>query len=642
MQTFIRTLILGITSGSVYALASTGLVLTYKTSGVLNFGYGAVALFTTYIHWSLTVGAGLPVWVSALIVIVIIAPILGIVLDSQLFRPLEGQPQVISVIATVGLFVLLQGVSNLIWRGETKSVPSLFPPGVVHLPGGTVIGKDQLGVLIVAVVAALGLGAMLRFTKIGVAFRAVVSNRSVAGLMGINTGYVSGLAWALGTSFAALMGILLTPQLLLDPNYLPPFIIAFVLGAAVVGYLRSLPLAYAGGIFIGVAQAIFIQYIRSQGLLGRISDSLPFLMIAIAVVAAPRALRQSGMGTSFVVHTRELVERASRQTRGTIAVAFFAFLALAPVFFSGSWTDSLYKGFVYAIIFISLVILTGYSGQISFGQTAFMGIAAFSTAHLVQGAHLPMWVALVLGPLAAVPAGNLIGFVAVRVHGLYLALMTLAFAFMADSLFFQNPTISGGEGGIALKRPAGFHGPTSLYYLGFLFLIVFAVIAINLRNGRTGRVLAGMRDSETASRSLGIPVTKYKVLIFGLSAFIAGMGGVLLSFILEQAGNRSFIPFYSLIYMAVAVLGGIFSVGGAIVGGLLFGVIDRLAQYEILSWLPRYELIFFGLGATLALVQNPEGMFGEFRRAGAAILRVARRQRRQRAAAPVPVAGGQE
>ncbi|MGZ4204599.1 MAG: ABC transporter permease subunit, partial [Actinomycetota bacterium] len=382
MQTFIRTLILGITSGSVYALASTGLVLTYKTSGVLNFGYGAVALFTTYIHWSLTVGAGLPVWVSALIVIVIIAPILGIVLDSQLFRPLEGQPQVISVIATVGLFVLLQGVSNLIWRGETKSVPSLFPPGVVHLPGGTVIGKDQLGVLIVAVVAALGLGAMLRFTKIGVAFRAVVSNRSVAGLMGINTGYVSGLAWALGTSFAALMGILLTPQLLLDPNYLPPFIIAFVLGAAVVGYLRSLPLAYAGGIFIGVAQAIFIQYIRSQGLLGRISDSLPFLMIAIAVVAAPRALRQSGMGTSFVVHTRELVERASRQTRGTIAVAFFAFLALAPVFFSGSWTDSLYKGFVYAIIFISLVILTGYSGQISFGQTAFMGIAAFSTAHL--------------------------------------------------------------------------------------------------------------------------------------------------------------------------------------------------------------------------------------------------------------------
>ena len=644
MQIFIRTLILGIASGSIYALASTGLVLTYKTSGVLNFGYGALALFTTYIHWSLAVGAGLPVWLSALIVVGVIAPILGVFLDRQLFRPLEGQPQIISVIATVGLFVLFRGVVDLIWHGETKSVPSLFPPGVVHLPGGTVIGKDQLGVLIVAVVAALGLGAMLRYTKIGIAFRAVVSNRPVAGLMGINTGYVSGLAWALGTSFAALMGILLTPSLLLDPNYLPPFIIAFVLGAAVVGYLRSLPLAYAGGIFIGVAQAIFIQYIRSQGFLGRISDSLPFIMIAIAVIFAPRALRQSGIGASFIVRTREIGQRASKETRGLVAVLFFGFLALVPILFSGSWTAAIYNGFVYAIIFISLVILTGYSGQISFGQTAFMGIAAFSTAHLVQGAHLPMWIALVLGALAAVPAGNLIGFIAVRVHGLYLALMTLAFAFMADSLFFQNPTISGGEGGIPLKRPAGFHGPTSLYYLGFLLLIVFVIIGLNLRTGRTGRVLAAMRDSETASRSLGIPVTKYKVLIFGLSAFIAGIGGVMLSFVLEQAGNRSFIPFLSLIYVAVAVLGGIFSVGGAIVGGLLYGIYNQLAGYRLLSWLPRYQLILFGLGATLALVQNPEGMFGELRRAGAAITRAFDRgaRRRPREATPIPVAGGQE
>jgi len=651
MQIFIRTLILGIASGSVYALASTGLVLTYKTSGVLNFGYGAIALFTTYIHWALTSyhhtaaggTSGLPVWLSAVIVVFIVAPVLGAFLDTRLFRPLEGQPQIISVIATVGLFVLFRGIADLIWKGQTKSVPSLFPPGVVHLPGGAVIGWDQLGVLIVAVVAALGLGAVLRWTKIGVAFRAVVSNRPVAGLMGINTGYVSGLAWAVGTAFAALTGILLAPLLLLDPNYLPPFIIAFVLGAAVVGYLRSLPLAYAGGIFIGIAQAIFIQYIRSQGFLGRISDSLPFLMITVAVIFAPRALRQSGAGASFIVHSREIMQRASKNTRGLVTVLFFGFLALVPILFSGSWTAAVYQGFVYAIIFISLVILTGYSGQISFGQTAFMGIAAFTTAHLVQGAHLPMWIAMVLGPLAAVPAGNLIGFIAVRVHGLYLALMTLAFAFMVDSLFFQNPTISGGEGGIHVGRPAGFHGPTSLFYLGFMFLIVFALIAVNLRTGRTGRVLASMRDSETGSRSLGIPVTKYKVLIFGLSAFIAGMGGVLLSFVLEQAGNRSFIPFLSLFFMAVAVVGGIFGVGGAIVGGLLYGIYGQLSGYSLLGWLNRWQLVLFGLGCTVALVQNPEGMFGELRRAGAAITRLYdRRARRQQQAAPLPVAGGQE
>src|SRR5204863_286577 len=251
-------------------------------------------------------------------VVLIVAPLLGVFLDRALFRPLEGQPQIISIIATVGLFVLFRGIAQLIWKGETKSVQSLFPSGVAfHLPGGATIPKDSLGI--------------------------------------------------------------------------------------------------------------------------------------------------------FIVRAREIAQRASRNTRGLVTVVFFAFLALVPVLFSGSWRDSVYQGFVYAIIFISLVILTGYSGQISFGQTAFMGIAAFTTAHLVQGAHVPMWVAMVLGPLAAVPAGNLIGFIAVRVHGLYLALMTLAFAFMADSLFFQNPTISGGEGGIHVGRPAGFHGPTSLFYMGFMF-----------------------------------------------------------------------------------------------------------------------------------------------------------------------------
>jgi branched-subunit amino acid ABC-type transport system permease component len=641
MQIFIRTLILGIASGSIYALASTGLVLTYKTSGVLNFGYGALALFTTYIHYTLAVSLGWPVWLSAVIVVGVVAPLIGVFLDVQLFRRIEGQPQVIGVIATVGLFVLFRGLVQLIWGGTSHSVPSLFPPGTVHLPGGTVIGKDQLGVLIVAVVAALGLGAMLRYTKMGVAFRAVVSNRQVAGLMGINTGFVSGLAWAIGCAFAALTGVLLTPILLLDPNYLPPFIIAFVLGAAIVGYMRSLPLAYAGGIFIGIAQAIFIQYIRSQGLLGRISDSLPFIMITLAVVFAPRALRLAGAGASFIVRTREVVGHTSKNARAMVGLGVFALLALVPAVLSLSWSNALLIGLTQAVVFLSLVILTGYSGQISLGQTAFMGIAGFAAAHAVQGWHVPIWLAIFIGGIAAVPAGNLIGFIAVRVHGLYLALMTLAFAFMVDSLFFQNPTISGGEGGIALPRPGGFTSDRSFYFVVLGFLILFSIIAVNLRTGRTGRVLAAMRDSETASRSLGIGVTKYKVLIFGLSAFMAGVGGVLYGMILQQAGSRTYIPFLGLFFMTIAVVGGIFQVGGAIAGGVLTGLYLKLTDYW--PFLNKIQLILFGLGATLALAQNPEGLFGELRRAGAAITRMANRRSAQpRETAPLPVAGGQE
>lgn len=645
MQILIRTIILGLVSGSVYALASTGLVLTYKTSGILNFGYGAVAVFTSYVYWTFTVQWGWPVWPAALVVCLVVAPLLGIFLDTQLFRRIEGQPQIIGVIATVGLFVLLTGLAGLIWGGPSGNaaksyVPSLFPQGTVPLFGGARIAIDQLGVLGVATLAAVGLGAMLRFTKMGVAFRAVVNNRPVAGLMAINTGFVSGLAWALSTAFAALTGILLTPRLFLDVNFLPPLIIAFVLGAAIVGYLRSLPWAYAGGLIIGVAEALFIQYNRSHGFFSQMRDAIPFLMITGAVLLAPKAIRQAGAGASFIVRTRELATHASGRARMLTAVAFFGALAFVPVLTGGSasWYILLTTGLAYGIVFLSLVVLTGYSGQISLGHTAFMGIAAFSMAHFVSDLSIPGWVALLFGALAAVPAGMIVGFIAVRVHGLFLALMTMAFAFMAQNLFFANRAISHGEGGVRVPRPSGFAGDGAFFYLVLLLLALVAAMAVSLRTGRTGRVLAGMRDSETACRSLGIPVTRYKVLIFGLSAFLAGLGGILLSMIQEQATTRSFIPFYSLFYMTIAVVGGIFHVGGALVAGVLYGIYPKLSA--AFPFLGKIQLILFGLGSTLALAQNPEGMFGELRRAGSAI--ASAYARRRGAPEPLPVAGGQE
>jgi branched-chain amino acid transport system permease protein len=220
--------------------------------------------------------------------------------------------------------------------------------------------------------------------------------------------------------------------------------------------------------------------------------------------------------------------------------------------------------------------------------------------------------------------------------------MTLAFAFLADQLFFQSSRVSGGEGGIPVPRPAGFQSEKGLFYLALGFLILFSIIALNLRTGRTGRVLAAMRDSETASRALGIPVTRYKVLIFGLSAFIAGFGGVLFAMILETATSRTFIPFYSLFYLAIAVLGGIFDVGGAIAGGLLFGLYTKLSTYQALSFLNQIQFIVFGLGATVVLAGNPEGLIWELRRAGAKIRDLFGQERHPARPSPVPVAGGQE
>ena len=640
MERLLRTILLGLANGSVYALAATGVVLIYKTTRILNLGYGALALFTTFIYWQFTVNWGWPLGLSALIVVLVIAPAIGFFLDSQLFRRIEGQPIVIGVIATVGLTVLLQGIVFAIWSSDTQTVPSLFPTTSIDIVGGATLGLDQLLILAVAVGSAVALAMMLRYTRLGIAFRAVVDNRAVAGLMAVNTNLVSGMAWALGTSFAALTGILLAPRLFLDPITLPFFIISFLLGAAIVGYLQSLPLAFAGGLLIGVAQSMLVEYGSFRGVIGNISNAAPFLIVTVFLLLAPKRIRLAATSGSFIVRTRELTEHASRSVRAGVGIAFFGILALVPLITeSVSWNRSLSSGLIHAIVFISLVILTGYSGQISLGHSAFMGVAAFSAAHLATDVGWPPWLALVAGALAAVPVGALIGVIAVRLHGLFLALMTLAAAFMAHELFFTESSVSGSQGIVALERPAGFEGDKAFYYLVLMMLAVAAIIAVNLRSGRTGRVLGAIRDSETATRSLGINVVKYKVLIFGLSAFMAAFAGILLTMQKGGAGRLDFIPFYSIVFMTVTVLGGVFHVGGGLAAGLLYGLYPQIFKDN--EFMLDMQLILFGLGATLALAQNPEGMFGELRRGGNAIMRPFTRGRREMPE-PVPVAGGQE
>jgi branched-chain amino acid transport system permease protein len=369
---------------------------------------------------------------------------------------------------------------------------------------------------------------------------------------------------------------------------------------------------------------------------------MPFLMIIILVLAAPKALRLSSLGESFIVKVREIPRAATQNQRALVAMVFFAVLALVPAYARSAptWQFALIRSMITAIIFLSLVVLTGYSGQISLGHTAFMGIGALTTAHLIRDLSVPVWLAFFLGPLAAVPAGALLGVIAVRVRGLFLALITLAFAFMAYQLFFQQPGITGGPGGVTVPRPPGARTDTAFFYLVLVVLVLFVMLAVNLRSGRTGRVLAAIRDSETASRAVGVNVFKYKVIVFAISAGMAGMGGVLFTMVTQSANSFTevFIPFYSLVYLTIAVVGGIFSAGGAIAAGMAYGLYNLV--FQNISVMLRLELIFFGLGATLALARNPEGMFGEFRWLGGAVLKLFERREPRREA--LPVAGGQE
>ncbi|GAC1408940.1 MAG: hypothetical protein NVSMB57_01010 [Actinomycetota bacterium] len=638
MEIALRTLLIGLVTGSVYALSATGLVLTYRISGVLNLGYGALAMFSTFLHWTLTVQAGVPGWISALIVVLLVAPMMGVALQSWVFGRLRDQPAIIGLIASVGVWVLLQGIVIVLWGSETRSVPSLFPQRTIPFVGGARVGVDQIAVLGVAVVAASALAALLRFTRTGIALRAVVDDRTLAGLMTIPVSRMSQGAWAIGASLAALTGILLTPRLLLDPLVLPAFIIAFVLGSAMVGYVRSLPRAYAGGILLGVLQALAVQYGSSSRFGTTLGDAAPFLIILVFVLASPHSIRlaaQAGATGMRGALTRTGATASTQPWRFT-GPALFAVLAVVPVITAGSvsWKLAVTSSMIFSIIFLSLVVLTGFSGQISFGQTAFMGIAAFTTAHLARG-HVPVWVAFALGALAAVPAGMLIGLAALRVHGLYLALMSLAFAFMCHQVFFTDPSVSGLEGQVPMPRPEGFHGDNAFYFLVLALLAIFVVLARNVRGGRTGRVLSALRDSEVGTRALGINVPRHKIAVFALSAFMAGTGAILAAMSEGQVARLDFLPFFSLVYITLAVVGGIFDIGGAIVAGLLFGLYPQAFRNN--DMMLNIQLIMFGLAATVVLARAPSGLYGQLRRASHATA-----SRLRHPAQPIALEGGQE
>jgi len=623
-------IVIGVTTGAVYALASMGLVVTYTTSGVFNFAHGAVGMFATFVFNELRAGHGWPTPLAVAVAVLVVAPLLGIAVDRLLLGRLQGAPAATYVVVSLGLLVALQSAAVAIFGGQTRQVPPLFPSGSFSV-AGVRVGYDQACVIAIALFVAVALAAFFRFTHLGLQTLAVVGDRDLTELVGTNARAVTTFSWVLGACFAALSGVLFAPVVGLDAVLLTLLVVQ-AFGAAVVGRLRSLPLTNLGAYGIAIAAAVATKYAATSPTLVGLPSSLPFIVLFGVLVASPRGFFAEIHGEGRV--GRSTAARPAPAWRSLGAGMTVA--AVLPAVLSGSRLLTATTTVIFVAIFASLSLLVGLSKQVSLCHAVFAVFGATTLSHLLK-AGLPYPMALLLSAAVLVPLGALVSLPAIRLSGLFLALATFGFGILAQSLLFNSAIAFGRRAQVNLPRPSWFGGDVAFYYFA-LAVVVAGVAAIELvRISRLGRLLRAIGDSPAAVQSIGVNPTASRVMVFCLAAFVAGVAGGLLGSLTGQITSFTFDYFQSLVWLTVLVAAGPATLGGSILAAVLFIAVPAVVTSPtVIAWQP----VAFGVAAIL-FAQAPNGIAGWFRLpdvddlAARSAWRLDRRRATERAAAAI-------
>ena len=604
MSAYLPFVVIGLSTGAIYALAAIGLVLTYKTSGIFNFAHGAVGMIVTYIFYSLRVDVGMPTPLAFAVSVVVIAPLLGLALNRTILRWLPGATSTTFVVVSLGLLVFLQGLAMKIYGAAPRALASLFPRTTFSAPGVRV-GWDQLIVVGVSVAGALALVLFFRGTHLGLQTRAVVEDATLAESQGVDSRRVTSASWMLGTAFAALSGILIAPFLGLDATLLTLLVVQ-AFGAAAVGRLTNLTTTFLAGLGIGVVIALCSKFVATRPGLAGLPTAIPFLVLFVVLVA--------GRKGSFVEVTRARAggrHGAGAGPRSFPAAKLAAFLTVGvslPMFLHGTSLLTATNTLAFVLMFSSLSLLIGLSRQLSLCQATFVVFGATTLGHLMQ-AGVPHPVALVLAGLFIVPVGALVAIPAIRLSGLFLALATFGFGILAQNLLFPTSLAFGKNAVVAIHRPSALRSDTAIYWFVLAVVALGVLLVEVLRVSRLGRILRALADSPTAVESIGIVPTVPRVLVFCTAAFLAAISGGLLGTLTQSVNPYQFHFFNSLIWLTVLVGTGAATLGGSVLAAVLLVALPAAFTSRLVV---EYQPIFFGLAA-MFLAQAPNGIVGLFR-----------------------------
>ena len=403
LSAFLQFTLIGISLGCVFAIAASGLVLTYTTTGVFNFAHGAVGMVAAFAYYLVNTDLGVPTPLALLLVLGVLAPAMGLALE-RLMRSFRGAPAGTALTVTIAITILLIGVVQYLFQsdGTQRTTSYLFGDRSVSIVGAR-IRYDEMVFLIVAIAVAIGLRYLLRVTRMGVAMRAVVDNPDLAALTGAPPVTIARTSWVLGAMLAALAGVLYAPTAgALDAVNLTFFVLS-AYGAAVFGRLRSLPLTFAGAILLGLVQAYAPISFPDTALWSHLQVAVPGIFLFLVLLVLPDA--KLAVGRVVGRNTPRVPSLPASLVRAAVFVPAVALAAAG----AGDYLPDLSLALIYGTLILSLVLLTGYSGQISLAQYVFFGLGAFAMGKVAGGDSLlglaaAAAIAVPLGVVTAVPA----------------------------------------------------------------------------------------------------------------------------------------------------------------------------------------------------------------------------------------------
>jgi ABC-type branched-subunit amino acid transport system ATPase component/ABC-type branched-subunit amino acid transport system permease subunit len=608
MNEVIRFALLGLGVGALYAFASQGLIVIYRGTGVLNFSLGATAIAGVFLEWELQYEHGWP-FLAAALVGVALSAFLGVLTHWVIMRPLRKASSLVRVIATLGVLVFFQAGVVIRYGSNPRQVASWLPTNRITLWADVSTTADRLILLAIACVSALGLWLLYRSSQFGLATEAVSESEKSASAVGVSPNQIAVLNWALGSALAAIAGILVVPIITLQVTAMTGLVLAG-LAAALIADFRSFPTATAAGFALGIGQTLVGRFVHQTGL----GPSLPFLVVIVFLVFKGRSLPLRDY------YLRQLPMVGNGRLSWDWMLFGFGFVIFLMVTKDSKWADALTVTMGVGIVLLSMVVLTGYAGQLSLGQYAIAGFGAYVAGRLVAVFHIPFLLGLVAGVLAAIPLGIVFGLPAVRTRGINLAIVTLGLGTTMELMLFRNRDYTGGVQGTQVGNPTLFGYDISSikhperYGIFVVAMAMFTVwVVSNVRRGRSGRRLLAVRTNERAAASLGIDVTVVKLFAFALSAVIAALGGILLAFRLSSISYQSFTNFTSVTYVGLVLVGGVGHLLGAFVGGTMA---TAALNQEILesTWgnVGRWIQLISGAAILLTVLSYQDGVAAEW------------------------------
>ncbi len=640
MNDYLFYLLLGSGAGAIIAGFAMGLVISYQGSGIVNFAYGAIAMWSAYVYAELRNGAylfpipGLPdryhfgqdvgfTW--AFILALLTAALMGLLIYALIFRPLRDAPALARVVASVGLIIVMIGLKDRRFPDQlAMRVDPILPREVVSITETLRVPRDGLWLLAIVLLITVVVWAASKYLRFGLATRAAAENEKGAILLGHSPDFLAASGWVISSMVGAVVAILAAPLVQLNGSIFTFGFLIPALGAALIGKFRNFWPTVLTGVAIGMVQSTFtkMQLDFSWWPQYGMREGLPFLVIIITMIVSGERLPERGSVAGWKLPYVPPARVTWFSVGAPLVMASAGIIFLGPL-----WRAAIMSSLIASVLALSLVVLIGFGGQTSLAQMAFAGIGGFALSKLAGSYDIPFPFAPILAAFGAMLFGLLVGLPALRVRGTNLAIVTLAGGVTIAEFVFKQPWVIGGvnNGGAKVPNPSlgGWNvgliygNKTSRPVFAFFLLVILTILCLmvaNIRRSGSGRVMLAVRGNERASAAIGINNTRVKMMMFALSSFIAGMGGALIAYRFGAVSDLSYGTIASLTALSFAYLGGITSVSGAIVAGISAASgVSFYAMNQMFGSFGRWEALIGGVLLIVTAILNPEGIAGGIR-----------------------------